>query len=178
MSTAALQRPSDLGPVVVMGVCGSGKSTVAAAVAETPGVPFIEGDRLHPVANVEKVRRGIALTDGDRWPWLAGIAEELKRRTEERAGSLVSCSALRRVYRDRLRRAVGPMLRFAFLKGSKSVLNARLQGRKDHFMPRSPLEGQVATLEVPIAEAGVLTVDVEGPPAKTFVAAIRALAAR
>jgi gluconokinase len=161
-----------------MGVSGSGKTTVGKAVAETFGIPFIEGDSLHPAANVEKMRHGIPLTDEDRWPWLDSVAHELKERALEKGGAIISCSALRRIYRDRLRAAIGSDLRFVFLAGDKTTLSRRMRRRKGHFMPASLLESQFATLETPSAEDDVLTVDVAGPVEEVVAAAIGMLGER
>ena len=160
------------GPVIVMGVSGSGKTTVGRAVAEAFGIPFIEGDSLHPARNVEKMRQGIPLTDEDRWPWLDSVARELKAQALETGGAVVSCSALRRIYRDRLRAAVGPGLRFLFLEGDMATLSRRMQHRQGHFMPASLLESQFATLETPSGEGDVLAVNVAPPIAEVIAAAI------
>jgi len=172
---SAMPLETRCGPVIVMGVSGSGKTTVGAAVAEAFDVPFIEGDALHPAANVEKMRRGIPLTDEDRWPWLDRVARELKTSARQQGGAVASCSALRRIYRDRLRSAVGPELRFVFLRGDMATLAARMQHRHGHFMPASLLESQFATLETPVEEEDVLTVGVAGPVGEVVAAAIRAL---
>jgi len=158
-----------------MGVSGSGKTTVGTALAEAFGVPFIEGDALHPAANVEKMRQGIPLTDEDRWPWLDRVAEELKTQARGKGRAVASCSALRRPYRDRLRRSVGPDLRFVFLRGDMATLAVRMQHRHGHFMPASLLESQFATLEMPAEEEDVLTVGVAGPVGEVVAAAIGAL---
>ncbi|HVW54625.1 MAG TPA: gluconokinase [Rhizobiaceae bacterium] len=166
------------GPIIVMGVSGSGKSTAGRAIAEKLGVPFLEGDAFHPAANVEKMRQGIPLTDEDRWPWLARVARELKAAAREKGGAIVSCSALRRIYRDRLRAAVGPELRFVFLDGDKATLSPRMRHRQGHFMPASLLESQFATLEKPRGEEDVLTVNVAGPIEDVIAAAMQALSER
>src|SRR5665213_4508431 len=103
MSTAASRPRSDVGPVVVMGVSGSGKSLIGTALAAKHGLTFVEGDRLHPAANVAKMSSGIPLTDDDRWPWLDRVGEELRARTADAGGAIAACSALKRVHRDRLR---------------------------------------------------------------------------
>jgi len=161
-----------------MGVSGSGKSTVGSAVAEALGVPFLEGDAFHPAANVEKMRRGIPLTDEDRWPWLDRVAHEVKARAQEKGGAIVSCSALKRIYRDRLRAIVGPELRFVFLEGEKATLSGRMQHRRGHFMPPSLLESQFATLEAPRGEEDVSTVEVAGPIEDVIAATVQALSER
>ena len=149
------------GAIIVMGVSGSGKSTIARRLAEQIGFRFIEGDDLHPAANVEKMRNGIALDDEDRWPWLARVGEALSQFRGE--GVIITCSALKRVYRDRLRAAAGGTLSFVFLDGSKDLLYRRMGHRTGHFMPLSLLETQLATLERPEGEPGVVTVSIDQP---------------
>ncbi|MGV3712663.1 gluconokinase [Pseudolysinimonas sp.] len=139
--------------VVVMGVSGTGKSTVGAALAEALGLPFVEGDDLHPAANRAKMASGIPLTDADRMPWLDAIAAELDRPV------VVACSALRRAYRDRLR-AAAPDLALVFLHGTPELLAARVEGREGHFMPTSLLRSQLDTLEEPSPDEGPIPVDV------------------
>ncbi|MDM9618924.1 gluconokinase [Rhizobium sp. S96] len=146
--------------LIVMGVSGSGKTSVAEALAAKLGLDFVEGDVLHPAANVEKMLKGIPLTDEDRMPWLDIIGETMKAKLDRGEGILVSCSALKRSYRDRLRAAAGGKLIFVYLHGSKELLTARMGARKGHFMPLSLLESQLATLEVPTGEPGVVTVDI------------------
>jgi len=107
--------------LVVMGVSGSGKTTVAERLAKQLGWPFMEGDRLHPPANVEKMRQGIPLTDADRWPWLDRIGEELKSWAGEGKSGVLTCSALKRAYRDRIRSA-RPDVRFIYIKGSEALI--------------------------------------------------------
>jgi carbohydrate kinase (thermoresistant glucokinase family) len=146
--------------VVVMGVSGCGKTTVGRLLAQHLGVPFIEGDELHPARNVELMASGIALTDEDRAGWLDAVAAELARRPE---GAVASCSALRRRYRDRLRRVV-PELRFVHLRGDRAVLEERLAQRRGHYMPPSLLQSQLQTLERPSAEEQPLELDITESP--------------
>ena len=129
--------------LVVMGVSGSGKSSIGKALA-----------------NVEKMRGGTPLTDEDRWPWLAAVARAMEERLTKGAGIVVACSALKRVYRDRLR-SVGPSVRFVHLHGSEALIGARLVRRADHFFDPRLLASQFATLEVPdpASEPDVLIVD-------------------
>jgi gluconokinase len=143
-------------PVIVMGVSGCGKTTAGEALARHFGVPYIEGDALHPAANVAKMAGGTPLNDVDRWPWLEKIGAALKAHP---GGAVATCSSLKRIYRDRLRQASGGGLRFVFLKCSKEVLEKRMQARTGHFMPPSLLASQLATLEDPSGEAGVVTVN-------------------
>lgn len=140
-----------------MGVSGTGKSTVGRALAETLGLPFVEGDDLHPPANVAKMAAGIPLTDADRAPWLDRIAAELDRPV------VITCSALKRSYRDRLRVAA-PDLVLVSLHGSPELLASRMAQRDGHFMPPSLLESQLATLEEPSADEDAIPVDVELRP--------------
>ncbi|WP_374838878.1 gluconokinase [Mycoplana ramosa] len=146
-----------------MGVSGSGKTSIARALADRLSLRFLEGDQLHPAANVEKMSRGIPLTDADRWPWLARIGDDLHAAAAAGEGIVVSCSALKRAYRDRLRAAAGGDLNFVFLDGSRDVLLARLQARRNHFMPADLLDSQLATLEDPKGECGVVSVDIDAP---------------
>lgn len=145
-------------PIVVMGVSGSGKSTVGQLLATALALSFVDGDDLHPAENKRKMAAGIALNDLDRAPWLDAIAEVLAR-----GSVVVACSALRRRYRDRLRAAV-PELRLVYLRGSRELLSERISGRKHHFMPVTLLDSQLATLEEPGAEESALTVDVALAP--------------
>ncbi|MCO4317805.1 gluconokinase [Phyllobacterium sp. 21LDTY02-6] len=147
--------------VIVMGVSGSGKSTVGEAVAKGLGLPFVEGDVLHPKSNVEKMAAGIPLTDEDRWPWLRRIGREL---AEADNGIVVSCSALKKSYRDLLRQEAGGPLAFIYLDGSLEVLRDHMGKRTGHFMPLSMLDSQLATLEVPTGEPLVLRQDISHRP--------------
>jgi gluconokinase len=155
--------------VIVMGVSGSGKSTVGRLLAAELGWPFAEGDDFHPAANVARMHAGQPLTDAQRAPWLAAIAAWTR---EQRAGAVVACSALRRSYRDILRGG-GPDVRFALLSLDRVVIADRMEHRLGHFMPASLLASQLATLE-PLAPDEVgMTVDAGGTPEQA-VAAIRA----
>ncbi len=147
--------------VVVMGVSGTGKSTVAAALAEAHGLVFVEGDSLHPDSNVAKMRAGIPLTDEDRWPWLDALAEAVARHHASGRSTILTCSALRRSYRDVLRRP-GERTIFVHLDAPLEVLQRRME-RPDHFMPASLLASQLDTLEPlePDEEGGC--VDVSPP---------------
>lgn len=147
--------------IIVMGVSGSGKTSIAESIAAKLQVAFVEGDSLHPASNVEKMSKGIPLTDDDRWPWLDEIGRQMSASLADGAGIVVSCSALKRVYRDRLRSATGGNLYFVYLNGSKELLSARMGHRQGHFMPTSLLESQLATLEVPTGEPGVVTVGID-----------------
>jgi gluconokinase len=134
--------------IVVMGVSGSGKSTVGAAVAATLGLPFIDGDTLHSAKSVAKMRAGTPLQDEDRWPWLDRIGAKLADAAQWPLGMVIACSALRRSYRDRIR-AAAPDVRFVFLAGTKALIDARMAHRSGHYMPGTLLDSQLRTLEVP-----------------------------
>jgi gluconokinase len=139
-------------PVVVMGVSGSGKTTVGEALAAALGVPFVDGDALHPAANVAKMAAGIPLDDADRAPWLDAIAAVLAT-----GPVVVACSALKRAYRDRLR-AGSPELELVFLEVDPATLLDRMTHRR-HFMPPSLLDSQLAALEPPALDEHAITVD-------------------
>ena len=130
--------------IVVMGVSGSGKSTVGAALAQRLGVPFADADDFHPPANIAKMKAGIPLDDDDRYPWLEAIGRWLADHCRE--GGVMSCSALKRKYRDQLRRHC-PQTEFVHLSGSPEVIAARQASRPGHFMPASLMASQFATLE-------------------------------
>lgn len=136
--------------VVVMGVSGTGKSSVAAGLAHLLGVPWIDGDDLHALDAVARMRAGHALADADRWPWLDRIGACLVNDTAAPHGVVVACSALRRAYRERLR-AASPGVRFVFLDGPPALIHARMARRSGHYMPPALLDSQLQTLEVPDA---------------------------
>lgn len=150
--------------VVVMGVCGSGKSSMARRLADLLCAEFIEGDDLHPSDNVAKMAAGRQLTDEDRWPWLDSITERLRSNLSNGRSSVVSCSALKRSYRDRLRTGARADLAFVFLDGEREVLAARMAKRSAHFMPTSLLDSQLQTLERPTGEPNVVTLDIAEAP--------------
>jgi gluconokinase len=150
--------------VVVMGVSGSGKSTVAALLAAALGCQFQEGDDLHPPENVEKMRTGIPLTDADRMPWLRKIAADIDGWRARGECGVLTCSALKRSYRDIIigdRRDVV----LVYLKGSRELIHQRMIARHGHFMPVALLDSQVATLEEPTPDEHPIIEDVEGKPA-------------
>ncbi|MFE5336073.1 gluconokinase [Isoptericola sp. NPDC056573] len=152
--------PGDVRGVVVMGVAGCGKSTVGWLLAARLGLQFVDADDLHPPSNVAKMSAGTPLTDDDRRPWLARVAEVL-RGGDDGAPAVVACSALRRSYRDILRAGAGGDVAFVHLHGDRDLLARRIAARADHFMPPALLDSQLATLE-PLGsdETGVM-VDVD-----------------
>jgi gluconokinase len=142
--------------IVVMGVSGCGKTTLGMALAERLGARFVEGDQLHPPENVAKMASGIPLTDTDRWPWLDAVGAALAGD----APVVASCSALKRVYRDRLRAQAGAPFNFLHLAGDRAALALRMAERPGHYMPVSLLDSQLATLEPPsVDEALTLSID-------------------
>lgn len=149
--------PADL-RIVIMGVSGCGKSSLGEGLAERLGIPYRDGDDLHPPANVEKMRAGIPLTDDDRSPWLDRVAATLR----DAAPIIVGCSALRRAYRDRLRAGAGGPLRFIHLTGDRDLIAGRMSGRTGHYMPPSLLDSQFAALEPP-GPNEALTIDIDQP---------------
>jgi len=161
--------------LVVMGVSGSGKTTIADGLKNTLGWPYEEGDTLHPKANVAKMASGTPLTDEDRWPWL----EKCRDWIDENAatGGILTCSALKRVYRDFLR-ANGAELLFVYLKVPDFTLRQRLERRKGHYMPPSLLASQLEALEEPAADEPAIEVSVQHSPAEAVAHTIGALRAR
>lgn len=156
--------------VVVMGVSGSGKSTVGQGLAEALGWRYIEGDSLHPPDNVARMAAGIALTDDDRRGWLDRIAAALAHARTAQQGAVVACSALKRAYRDRLRQA-DPALRFVWLHGDEALLASRLQARQGHYMPPSLLGSQLQTLEPPADDEAAMALDIARPTHELIAAA-------
>jgi gluconokinase len=150
--------------VVVMGVSGSGKSTVAAGLAAALGLAFVDGDSLHSPESVARMRAGVPLDDDDRWPWLDRIGACLGDAARSPAGVAIACSALKRAYRERIR-AAAPGVRFVFLDGAAPLIEARMAHRIGHYMPATLLASQLRTLEPPDAdERDVLRCAIELPP--------------
>jgi carbohydrate kinase (thermoresistant glucokinase family) len=147
---------------VVMGVSGCGKSSVGIALAEALGVRFVEGDQYHSPENVAKMAAGTPLTDGDRVQWLASLQAEIRASVDAGVGVVVSCSALKRRYRDLLR-AGAPNLHFAHLVGSKDLIAARMATRTGHYMPLSLLDSQLAALEPLEDEEAGVRLDIREP---------------
>jgi gluconokinase len=159
------------GLYVVMGVSGSGKTVIGSALARSLGIEFVEGDELHPEENVKRMASGIALTDEDRAPWLRSIAARLRAAKDARTGLVVSCSALKRSYRDLLRAEAGDV-RFIFLRGDRALIAKRVATRSGHYMPQSLLESQFAALEEPGPEERVWECDVRELPADLVAALV------
>lgn len=166
--TETPQRPV----IVVMGVSGCGKSTLGLALAEALGVPYIEGDALHPPRNVALMAAGTPLTDADRAGWLDVIGERLAQAGD--AGAVVACSALRRIYRDRLR-AASPGLRLVHLHGDPALLAERIGQRTGHYMPPALLPSQLQTLEPPDPDEAAITLNIAQPPEALVRRALQAL---
>jgi len=160
--------------IIVMGVSGCGKSTIAELLSRDLGAPFRDGDSFHSEANVAKMRSGTPLTDEDRWPWLAAMAAWIDEHRRRRQRVVLACSALKRVYRDALRDGHGDV-RFVFLNGTKQEISVRMQARKGHYMPPALLDSQLATLEPPTAEEGPITVSIAATPEEIAAAALRQL---
>ncbi len=157
---SAVEAPCVL---LVMGVAGSGKTSVAEALAARLHWPFQEGDALHPAANVAKMQGGTPLTDADRWPWLDRLADWIAARLAAAENGILTCSALKRTYRARL---VRPGVRLVYLWGERELLAARLGARRGHFMPPALLDSQLATLEPPGADEHPITLHIAPTPAE------------
>ncbi|WP_405482504.1 gluconokinase [Streptomyces sp. NBC_00009] len=158
--------------VVVMGVAGTGKTTIGPLLADRLGVPYAEGDDFHPPANIAKMSAGTPLTDDDRWPWLDAIGEWAHGRAG--LGGVVSSSALKRSYRDRLR-AEAPGVVFVHLTGDRALIEDRMSHRQGHFMPTALLDSQFATLQPLAADEAGVDVDVSGSPEEITERAVAAL---
>jgi gluconokinase len=144
---------------VVMGVAGCGKTSVGNALASRLGWQFIDGDALHPPANIQKMESGVPLTDADRLPWLQQVGQSLR----DHAGTIaIGCSALKRSYRDIIRGAAGEKVCFLFLDGSRELIEKRMSERTGHFMPLSLLDSQFATLERPQADEDAVIISIDG----------------
>jgi gluconokinase len=152
------------GLYVIMGVSGSGKSLIGAMLARAIDVEFVEGDDLHPPDNVKRMAAGIPLTDDNRRGWLTRIAERLRAARRAGLGLVVSCSALKRIYRDLLRSAGASDLQFVYLAGSRELLAERLANRRGHFMPPSLLESQLGILEEPSPDEHAWVCDIRKTP--------------
>lgn len=178
MSMAESQPVSDAPAIVVMGVSGSGKTTVGRILAGAIDADFIDGDDLHSEAARAKMASGHALTDEDRWPWLDRVGARLAEGENSGRGAVIACSALRRAYRERLRASAGPSLRFVYLEATPEAMRARVGSRKDHYMPASLVDSQFATLEPPRGEADVITLAADAKLPDAALALLPALAAK
>ena len=169
MNVTATGTPTVL---VLMGVSGSGKSTLAGLMAGRLGWDLGEGDSLHPESNVQKMASGTPLDDDDRWPWLDRVAAWIDDHIERRSSAVITCSALKRTYRDALRR---DQVVFVHLTGPQDTLIQRLSSRIDHYMPASLLRTQLDDLEPPEPDENALTVDVSSHPTEVADTIERAL---
>lgn len=161
--------------LVLMGVSGSGKTTVGQLIAKALNCDFIEGDALHPAANVEKMAHGIPLTDADRQPWLEAIRARIEQAHARGETLVIACSALKRRYREFLEATVP--VRWIYLEGPEPLLYSRIEHRVGHYMKANMLASQIAALEPPQPDENALSVDVTPPPeqiAATILAALRA----
>ncbi len=154
-----------------MGVSGSGKTTIGHLLASQLGWQFADADDYHSVANVEKMRSGIPLTDADRAPWLEALSSLITGWITRGKNALLACSALKKAYRDELR--VGPEVKIVYLRGTANLLHERLRSRTGHYMSESMLASQLATLEEPIKHEDALVIDIAQTP-NAIVAEIRA----
>lgn len=135
--------------LILMGVSGSGKSTVGRELAQTLHWKFIEGDDLHPLKNIQKMSQGLPLDDCDRWPWLKAIRQKIEALQASNGSAVITCSALKASYRDILRQDPNENVEFIYLQGSPEMLKSRLRQRQGHFMKERMLDSQLATLEEP-----------------------------
>jgi gluconokinase len=155
-----------------MGVAGSGKSVIGAALADALGIEFVEGDKYHSAENVERMSRGIPLTDDDRALWLRSLAARIREARNAGTGLVISCSALKRSYRDILR-AEASDLRFVFLKGERALIAERLATRRGHFMPSTLLDSQLDALEEPSPDEKAWVCDIRKSPQDLVAALVK-----
>lgn len=161
------------GLYIVMGVSGCGKTTIGSALAGALTLEFVEGDDYHPPENVRRMAAGIPLTDADRAGWLRALAERLTAARVAGAGLVMSCSALKRAYRDVLRAGARPdEVRFVFLEGNRALIGERLAERRGHYMPAALLDSQFATLERPSPDEQAWVCDIAQPPADIVAALV------
>ena len=162
--------------IVVMGVSGCGKTTVATRLAERLGWQFAEADMFHSPSNIEKMRSGVPLNDEDRWPWLQSIAAWIDGARRNRKPGVVTCSALKRSYRERI---IGtrPDVALVYLKGDYATIERRLAARSHEYMPASLLRSQFAALEEPAADENPIVVAIDGTPEDIVEAIVRRMAA-
>jgi gluconokinase len=167
-----------LAAIVVMGVSGAGKSTVGRLIAARLDCPFRDADSFHPLANIEKMKRGQPLDDGDRWPWLRAIAAWIEDHRTAAATCVVTCSALKRPYRDIVTDGQRADVQLVYLKGAITLIEARLSARAGHFMPPALLRSQFDALEEPDADEHAITVSIEQAPEAIAERAIELLRGR
>jgi gluconokinase len=148
--------------VIIFGVSGAGKTTVGKLLSRQLGWRFVEADDFHPAANIEKMRSGHPLTDGDRWPWLDRLRQQIEQLRSARENAVLACSALKRAYRDRLR--VNDEVKFVFLRGDDALVEKQLRSRHGHFMDANLLQSQFDDLEEPQPDENVLTIELGRPP--------------
>lgn len=148
--------------IIIFGVSGAGKTTVGKLLAREIGWRFIEADDFHPTANIEKMRSGRPLTDGDRWPWLERLQQQIEQLLSARENAVLACSALKRAYRDRLH--VNDEVKFVFLRGNYALIEKELRSRHGHFMDANLLQSQFDDLEEPQPDENVLTIELGGTP--------------
>jgi gluconokinase len=160
--------------IIVMGVAGSGKTTIGAMLAARLGWTYAEADDFHPPANVQKMAAGHPLTDADRWPWLEAIGRWIDERRAAGEPGVVSCSGLKRKYRDVLRRD-RPEVRLVFLNGSRELIASRLVARHGHFMKPGMLDSQLADLELPDPDEHAIVVSIDATPSEIVDTIIREL---
>ncbi|MBC7788708.1 MAG: gluconokinase [Anaerolineae bacterium] len=165
------------GLYVVMGVSGSGKSSIGSALAHALDIPFVEGDAFHPAENVKRMSSGVPLTDDDRVEWLRLLAARIREAKDAGTGLVMTCSALKRSYRTVLR-AESRQLRFVFLRGSRELIAERLASRRGHFMPASLLESQFAALEEPSPDEDAWVCDIRQSPQEIVAALVASAPAR
>jgi gluconokinase len=158
-----------------MGVAGCGKTSVGEAIARLTSSTYVDGDALHPTYNIEKMSRGEALCDVDRWPWLAAVGKVLATR---QGVTFVGCSSLKRAYRDRIRKEAGAPVSFVYLAGTRELIASRMAARSGHFMPLTLLDTQFATLERPGLDELAVTVDIDRPLSEIVAAIVMALKER
>ncbi|HKS62910.1 MAG TPA: gluconokinase, partial [Xanthobacteraceae bacterium] len=174
---ARMMQVKGVAAIVVMGVSGAGKSTVGRLIAARLDCPFRDADSFHPKANIEKMSRGEPLTDEDRWPWLDAIAAWIAEHRAAGTTCVVTCSALKRVYRDIVTDKQRADVRLVYLKGSFDLIAARLAARTDHFMPPALLKSQFDTLEEPAADERAITAQIDAAPEEIAEGVVRRLGA-
>ncbi|MGW0432483.1 gluconokinase [Micromonospora sp. NPDC003197] len=173
-SSGACEDPQPTRHVVVMGVSGAGKTTVAKGISALANLRFAEADEFHSEVNVARMRAGVPLGDADRWPWLRDLAAWMAARSAEGVSTVLACSALRRSYRDVLRQGP-PSIDFVHLAGHAEVIRGRMSQRSEHYMPASLLDSQIATLEPLHPDENGLELDVSLPPDALISAAVSRL---